>query len=56
MEEAFANHKPFKTAKQIRAEKYGIDEDEEGMGRLQISLEVMSLFFDDPGKKYLTRR
>jgi len=30
MEEAFANHKPFKTAKQIRAEKYGVDEDEEG--------------------------
>lgn len=32
MEEALANHKPFKTAKQIRAEKYGVDEDEEGKG------------------------
>ena len=33
MEKAFTNHKPFKTAKQIRAEKYGVDEDEEGTGR-----------------------
>ena len=33
-EEELLTHKPFKTAKQIRAEKYGVDEDEEGQGQL----------------------
>ncbi|CBY11660.1 unnamed protein product [Oikopleura dioica] len=38
MEEAFANHKPFKTAKQIRAEKYGVDEDEEEILNAKINI------------------
>lgn len=38
MEKAFTNHKPFKTAKQIRAEKYGVDEDEEEILNAKINI------------------
>lgn len=46
MEKAFTNHKPFKTAKQIRAEKYGVDEDEEGTGRTVFLTHLQIVNFD----------
>ncbi|CAG5097776.1 Oidioi.mRNA.OKI2018_I69.XSR.g15227.t1.cds [Oikopleura dioica] len=39
-EEELFHHKPFKTAKQIRAEKYGVDEDEEGQEILNAKINV----------------